>query len=161
MPAEPFHFLAPLGFLAFFAAMWLGIGGLLAYLSGWITFARTFRTTIDGNGERFRFASGAIGASKWFPVNYRNCLTLDVGREGLRLAMFFPFRFLCPPLFIPWQAVESVAEERFWMVKYSVIRVRGFSARILVRGQAGEKVRSAYAAARSGTQSPGKGDANR
>ncbi len=30
---------------------------------------------------------------------------LSVGKQGMSISMSFPFRWLCPPIFIPWSAI--------------------------------------------------------
>ena len=128
-----------------FAGMWFGIGALLSYLAGWPGLAARFRATQAADGERFSFASASIGAATWFPVSYRNCLFFTIGGTGFRVSVFFPFRFLAPPLFIPWAQVESVTEQRFWFIRHAVVRIRGSSTKIMVPGRAGQGIVNAYA----------------
>jgi len=85
-----------------------------------------------------------MGESKWFPVNYRNCLCFTIGDKGFELSMLFLFRFLSPPCFIPWPALESIEEETFLFVRQQVISIRGHSTKIKVRGKAGEKMFEAF-----------------
>jgi hypothetical protein len=145
MSAPSNALLEPLWFLLFFAAMWFGIGALLSYLAGWPGLAARFRSTEAIEGERFRFTSGSVGASSRFPVGYRNCLFFTVGETGFLIRVFFLFRFLTPPLFIPWAQVESITEERLWFVRYMVIRIRGCSTKIMVPGRAGQSIGQGYA----------------
>jgi hypothetical protein len=135
----------PLWFLFFFPAMWFGIGALLSYVAGWPGLAARFRATQATDGEHFRFISGSVGASPWFPVSYRSCLFFTVSTAGFRISVFFPFRFLTPPLFIPWPQVESVTEGRFWFVRHVIVRLRGSPIQIKVPGAAGRSISSAYA----------------
>ena len=137
--------LDPPWFFPFFATMWVGISGLLSIWSGWSGLAARFRATGNAVGEHFRFASGSIGASTWLPVNYRSCLFFTVGTTGFGLSIFFPFRFLTPPLFIPWSEVESITEQRSWFIRRAVIHVRGSSSKIMVPGRAGQCLTQAYA----------------
>jgi hypothetical protein len=137
-------FLAPEWFVPLFIALWFAITGLLAHLGGWARLARRFRATQPPRGERFRFASGSMGW-RFLPVNYGGCLFVTVGEEGIHLSILFLFRFLSPPLFIPWTAMESVTEKRFIVSTYTAIRVRGEWPGIALRGRAGHYVREAYA----------------
>jgi hypothetical protein len=70
----------------------------------------------------------------WFPVSYRSCVTFTVTPTGLALSIFFPFRLLSPPLFIPWRDVESVTEGRFPFVRCVTLRIRNHWSQIRVYG---------------------------
>ena len=99
----------PLSFLLYFVVLWLVIAGGLARATGWASLAAKFRRREPLLGERFTSVSGAMGRGR-FPVGYRSCLTVVVGRGGFSLAVLFPFRFLSPPLLIPWPEVQTVEE---------------------------------------------------
>src|SRR4051812_36182274 len=94
----------PVWFLPTFAIFWLMICGGLAFASGWRELAAVYKSDSPLDGERFRFASGAVGAG-YFPVGYRNCLFATVGPQGFELSMLWLFRFLHPKIVIPWSAV--------------------------------------------------------
>lgn len=145
MLPSPSTFLDPLWFLPLFVGMWCGVTGLLSHLSGWSGLAVRFRATRPADGERFRFASGSLGTSTRLPVSYRNCLCFAIKETGLHVSLFFPFRFLAPPLFIPWAQVDSVAWQSSWLAQRLVIGIRGCSTRILVPGRPGEAIARAYA----------------
>jgi len=140
----PSELLEPQWFIPFFAVMWFGAGGALALLSGWWSLASHFRAVNTVAGERFRFVSGSMGF-RFFPVNYGNCLFLTVNDKGFRLAILFLFRFLSPPLFIPWERVESVVERRFLFMRYAAIRVRESWPNLSFYGKAGKGILEAYA----------------
>lgn len=123
---------------------WIGVATLIACLAGWPPLAGRFRTIQPATGQAFRFASGAIGASRHFPVNCNNCLFLAVGPAGLRISLLFIFRVLSPALLIPWSAIETVDEERRWLVRYTVIHIRGFEIRVRVRGKPGARIAGAW-----------------
>lgn len=42
---------------------------------------------------------------RWL-ANYRNCLRLGANQDGLYLAVLFLFRFMHPPLFVPWSEIK-------------------------------------------------------
>ena len=126
-------------FIVFFAFMWLAITGLLAVLSGWSSLATQWRAQAKPEGKRFRFASGAIGI-KLLPVSYGNCLTVTVSENGLGMAIMFPFRFLSPPIFIPWGQVTNVSEGRFLFFRHVVIQPVNHWARIKLYGKVGNQV---------------------
>lgn len=149
MATEPVpEFLQPQWFFPLFVGMWLGITGLLAYMGGWAILASSFRAERETDGERFRFRSGSVGW-QFFPVRYGNCLFVTVNPEGLRLSILFPFRFLSPPLFIPWSKAESVEEKKIFFFRYYVLSIRDHWPRITLRGSTGRHAKDAFEAFRA------------
>lgn len=142
---SPAEFLRSPWFFVLFGAIWLGAVAALAWASGWQALAERFRSARPVDGERFRFVTGWIGASKSFPVHYRGALFITVSGEGFLLSMFFPFRLGSPPLFIPWTEVESVTEEAAWFVDRAVVRLRGSPTIIRIGGRAGQRMAEVYA----------------
>lgn len=142
---SPIEFLRFPWFLVSFAVLWVGVVALLAWASGWRAPAERFRSTRPVDGERFRFVSGSIGTSKWFPVYYRGALFITINGEGFLLSIFFPFRLGSPPLFIPWTEAESVTEEAAWFVNRAVVRLRGLPTIIMIAGRAGQRMAETYA----------------
>jgi len=142
-----FPFSEPHWFLLFFAVMWLGISGFLSLISGWSSLASRFPATEATEGKRFRFVSGSMGLP-FVPVNYGSCLFLTINDQGFRLGIFFPFRFLSPPLFIPWAAVETAIEKRFLLMRYTVIRIRENWPILSLYGKAGKHMLEVHATAR-------------
>jgi len=136
-------FAAPL-FLLCFAVLWLTVTAVLSKVSGWSKLAQRFAAHGAPGGEHFRFVSGAIGASG-LPVGYRNCLILDVAGEGLGLSLLFLFRFLSPPLFIPWHEIESIGERRLWLQRSTEIVISGSPTRLRLHGRAGQSAARAFA----------------
>lgn len=59
--------------------------------------------------------SGRIG---WL-TNYNNVLTIGVSPQGLYLATMLLFRFMHPPLLIPWSAIK-VHSSKGWVFEYTV-----------------------------------------
>src|SRR5215467_6210410 len=100
-------------FVPAFAVFWLVLTGALSFLSGWRELAKRFRSNETIEGERFRFRSAAVG---WpaFPVSYGGILFATVGPRGFTLSILFPYRFLHPPLVIPWSQVERCEPTRRW-----------------------------------------------
>jgi hypothetical protein len=142
---SPAEFLKSPWLFVLFGAMWLGGGAVLARASGWRALAERFRSARPVDGERFRFVTGWIGASKSFPVQYRGALFITISGEGFLLSIFFPFRLGSPPLFIPWTEVESVTEEAAWFVDRVVVRLRDLPTVIRIAGRAGQRMAEAYA----------------
>lgn len=126
-PASPWFF-------AFFVAMWFIVTGLLAILSGWSSLATHWREHEPRSGTAFRFASGSIGA-KFLPVSYSNCLTVTVSEQGLGLSILFPFRFMSPPIFIPWSQVSSITDGKSFFVRHVLVQPRNHWARIKLHGK--------------------------
>jgi hypothetical protein len=140
-------FLQPPWFFLYFGLLWFGVSGVLAYWSGWATLAERFRSDDSVEGDRFRFVSGSMGR-RWIPVSYGNCLFVTVTPTGLRLSLFLPFRFLSPPLFLPWSAVESVIQKRILLMGVMTLALKEVWPRIALRGAAGKAVYDACIAAR-------------
>jgi hypothetical protein len=142
--SHPSELLQPQWFIPFFLCLWLALSAALALAGGWFSLSREFRSEETIEGERFRFASGSLG--QWpFPVTaYGSCLFLTVNRSGFRLSILFVFRFLSPPLFVPWSAVKSVECGRFLFVRYTLVRLlRGWPA-IAIRGRSGQVLAETY-----------------
>lgn len=131
-----------------FAAFWLTMTGAISFLSGWHELAQRFGSGDSIDGERFRFRSAAIG---WpaFPVSYGGSLFATVGARGFMLSILFPYRFLHPPLVIPWAEVERCEPVRYWFRRHAAVYVKGFSRRLLFRGSLGDKVLSTWKQART------------
>jgi hypothetical protein len=133
-------------FLPLFVLGWLFVTGLLAYLSGWVALAGRFRANGSVDGERFQFSSGSLGR-KFLPVSYGNCLFVTVNPQGLRLSIFLPFRFLSPPLYIPWADIDSITERRILFFDVVTFTIRDSWARLSLRGAPGRRAKEAFTAA--------------
>jgi hypothetical protein len=139
----PPELLEPQWFIPLFALMWFAISGLLSLLGGWWSLASRFPVEEEIQGERFRFVSGSMGLP-FVPVNYGNCLFLTINDQGFRLGILFLFRFLSPPLFIPWASVDSVVEKRFLLMRYTAIRIRENWPVVSFYGKAGKRILETY-----------------
>jgi hypothetical protein len=141
--------LQPEWFIPLFLAAWLGLCKILAHLSGWPQLATRFRQANQSHvaGERFSFVSGCVGVSVLLPVSYHRCLFFTVNKTGFLMSIFVPFQFGSPPLFIPWSEVRSVTEGHCWFFPCQIIRIRGFSAKIMIWGRVGQSITQAYAQA--------------
>ena len=130
-------------FFPAFAVMWLVICGALSLMGGWHELAERFESSEAVEGERFRFRSAAIG---WraFPVRYGGCLFAAVGPQAFSLSIFFPFRFLHPPLVIPWSEVERCEPTRIWFMKYVAVYVKDFGRCLMFNGTLGNKLLSTW-----------------
>ena len=144
--------LQPQWFLPLFVSMWLVITGLLSYIGGWASLARAFPAHDEVHGDRFRFRSGSLGW-RYFPVRYGNCLFITVNQEGFCLSILFPFRFLSPPIFVPWAEVVVVEEKRLLFFRYYVLSIRDHWSRISVRGTPGSSLKEQFEAYNAGGRS--------
>ena len=136
--------LIPFLFLVLFPLFWLAVTGLLAVASGWTALAKAFPAPLRVEGERFSFASAAMGA-EGMPVSYGGCLFVTIGDAGIGLSVFFPFRLLSPPLFIPWRAVAVVEARRSMFFSAATIRLHGRDKMIRFRGTIGARLLATWA----------------
>jgi hypothetical protein len=143
----------PEWFFPVFALMWLGVCGLLSVLGGWSGLASRFRAEQPVPGERLRFVSGSMG-NRFYPVSYGSCLFVTVNDAGFGLSILFPFRFLTPPLFIPWNEVTSVEVKRPHFLPYCVIQLRDQWQTIKIRSGAGLRIAAVYTNTERSTQQP-------
>lgn len=144
LPVPP-AFLQSEWFLPLFFAVLLGIGALMTVASRWRTLSRRFPSVEQVEGERFHFASAKMSRVPWFPVNYGGCLIVTVTPSGLAVSIYLPFRFLCPEFFVPWAQVESVEERASALSRRTVVRIRGSSVRLALRGTVGQSVSAMFA----------------
>ncbi len=79
----------------------------IAFLGDWSLLAGHFRARHRPKGPTFYFRSACVGSA-----GYRLMLTIVVSEEGLYLAVLFPFRFMHPPLLIPWSEITDVHESK-------------------------------------------------
>ncbi len=87
-------------FPIYFVLLWLLVGAVISLVGGWFSLSRLYRTRVPFNGTKLRMKSGRM---RWF-ANYNNVLTLGANQPGLYLASMFLFRFMHPPLLIPWES---------------------------------------------------------
>lgn len=130
---------AAVWFLAAIILVWLGASVLLSVMSGWHQLASRLRATSPIEGERYRFTSLSLGSGA-FPMSYRNCIFVTVGRSGFVLSVLFLYRMFHPPIYVPWSAVKTAHPEQRWFLMYTAVYIRGFKKRLLFRGRAGRKI---------------------
>ena len=104
------------GFPFFFISLWCGLCWLMSRISGWSALAKKFRAAHPFVGEKRHLQSGALG---W--VNYRSCLTVGVGREGLYVSVLPLFAIGSPPLIIPWSSMHDIAKYKMLWLTYASI----------------------------------------
>jgi hypothetical protein len=77
-------------------------------------------------------------------------MTIGVTDQGLFLVPFILFRFLHPPLLIPWRDITGCKEGSFLWSQWSEFEVRRAQVKIRVRGSLGELIRSEWRKQRTG-----------
>lgn len=135
----------PRWFWSYFVVLWCAVGAILSLVGGWYHLASAFPVSASGtaDGPRFRFASGSVGV-RWLPVSYRSVLFCTVSSSGLQLSVLPLFRFMHPPMFIPWSAVESADRERWWLMTVMALSLRSTSRQVRLVGKAGTAAFEAY-----------------
>ena len=108
----------PFAFPFFFVGMWLLVGTMLGFMSGWFNLQQWYP---DDNSEepllRLRWQSGMMGMG----VRLNRVLTLSAKRSGLSISMWRIFAPFQRPLLIPWGEITAEPSKIFFtpMVKLS------------------------------------------
>jgi hypothetical protein len=110
--------LAVAGFIALDFLIWFALLTLIARLGGWQAVARRYSTTVEPEGQRFRWCFAAF---RW--LDYNGCLTMVVSPEGLYIAIFKLFRIGHPSLLIPWSALHFVKVHKVWIIHQVFLEV--------------------------------------
>jgi len=97
---HPFWFAAI--FPIYFLCLWCVVAATISVIGGWFALTKVYRTRAAFNGEKWKMQSGRM---RWL-ANYNNVLTIGIGKQGLYLASMFLFRFMHPPLLIPWSEIK-------------------------------------------------------
>ena len=73
---------------------------------------------------------------RWL-ANYNRVLTLGASQEGLYLACMFLFRFMHPPLLIPWSEIK-VRRKKGWVFEYVIFTMgHELAIPLRIRGKLG------------------------
>jgi hypothetical protein len=143
MQTPPPVLLEPQYFVPLFVAVWIAVSGLLSHMGGWRSLAAMYPDQGAADGETFRFASMSLGKGL-FPVNYGSCLSVRVGVRGIRLATLIFFRLFHPPFFIPWSAVSTCKDEKFFFLKQTAVYLTAPDTRLRFTGRVGRAIRQHY-----------------
>lgn len=135
-------------FPLFFVGMWMFVTALLSAAGGWGALGRLYP---DPDG-RARSPLQSFGSASAYlrrggiplPVNYNNCVVVEVAEAGLHLRPWLPFRFRHPPLLIPWDRIDRVDPGTLLFRRTVTIHPRGTGTRILLRGRPAEAVEEAW-----------------
>jgi hypothetical protein len=130
----------PIWFVPFpFVVAWFVIVALMSIASGWHRLSRIYPARSWLPTETFRSATMALG-SRYFPVSYKNCLTVQIGAEGIGFSVWLPFRILHPPLFIPWSSIAECKEEKSWFITARVLYITDSKTRFIFRGKIADAI---------------------
>ena len=102
-------------FPLYFLLLWLLVGATISFVGGWFSLAKLYRTRMRFDGAKWRMQSGQM---RWLS-NYNRVLTLGTSPEGLYLACMFLFRFMNPPLLVPWSEIK-VRRSKGWVFEYMI-----------------------------------------
>jgi len=100
-------------FAIYFLFLWLLVAAIISLVGGWFSLAKVYRTRATFNGAKWRMQSGRM---RWL-ANYNNVLTMGASQQGLYLASMFLFRFMHPPLLVPWNEIK-VRRNKGWVFEY-------------------------------------------
>jgi hypothetical protein len=80
------------------------------------------------------------GQMRWL-ANYNIVLTLGVSPQGLYLASMFLFRFMQPPLLVPWSEIK-VRRKKGWVFEYVILTMgHKLAIPLLIRAKLAAKLR--------------------
>jgi hypothetical protein len=98
-----------------FLCLWLLVGATISVIGGWFSLAKVYCRRVRFNETKWRMQSGQLRSL----ANYNNVLTLGVSPQGLYLASMFLFRFMHPPLLVPWSEIK-VRRSKGWVFEYVI-----------------------------------------
>jgi hypothetical protein len=128
----------PIIFPIYFVALWCLVCAVISILGGWFSLSEDFRAQKPFEGTRVRMRSGRM---RWL-TSYNNMLTVGANQHGLYLACLFLFRFMHPPLLIPWNEIK-VRREQGLIFKYvSFVLGRELRIPLRIRAELAETLRS-------------------
>jgi len=108
-------------------SLWFLVAATMSLIGGWFSLAKVYRTQVPFSGTKWKMQSGQM---RWL-ANYNNVLTLGVSPQGLYLASMFLFRFMHPPLLVPWSEIK-VRRKKGWVFE-TVIFTMGHELAIPLR----------------------------
>jgi len=118
---------------------WLLVGTIISFVGGWFSLSKLYRARMPFHGMKWRMQSGQM---RWL-TNYNNVLTLGVSQDGLYLAPMFLFRFMHPPLLVPWSEIK-VRRNKGWFFECVTLTMgHELAIPLRVRGKLAEKLRNA------------------
>jgi len=128
-------------FPIYFFFLWLLVAAMVSFIGGWFSLAKVYRTRVPFHGTKWKMQSGRMRRL----ANYNNVLTIGVSPQGLYLASMFLFRFMHPPLLVPWSEIK-VRRSKGWVFEYvTLIMGRDLAIPLRIRGTLAGKLREAAA----------------
>ncbi len=125
-------------FPAYFISLWLLVSTVISLIGGWFSLSKIYRARGQFLGTQLRRQSGQM---RWL-AKYGGVLTLGTNQEGLYLANMFLFRFMHPPLLIPWEQVR-IRRGKFWFFEYvTFILGRELAIPLQLRSKLADQLRS-------------------
>jgi hypothetical protein len=103
-------------FPIYFLSLWLLVCATIGFIGGWFSLSKVYRTRVPFSGAKWHMQSGQM---RWLS-NYNNVLTIGVGPQGLYLANLFLFRFMHPPLLVPWSEIKG-RKHQGWLFEYVIL----------------------------------------
>lgn len=125
-------FVAVLGSLAMFVAIWFGSLHLVARGSGWRRLADAYPPSGvlgSGVGESFRLRSITMRSG----LHYNLCVSLSASPSALRISMPWIFSAGHAPIEIPWSEIRSEAGRVWWNPVVTLRFARAPSVPVSVR----------------------------
>ena len=102
-----------------FAIVWVVVGVLIAWVSGWRSLAERYRTEREFPGHKRRMQSAQMRAA----CNYNNILTLASDAEGITMGLSLNMFLGHPRLSIPWADVRVEEPKRMLWVTTRTLRL--------------------------------------
>ncbi|MFZ0773024.1 MAG: hypothetical protein WCA49_22580 [Candidatus Sulfotelmatobacter sp.] len=123
----------------YFLCLWMLVGAIVSLVGGWFSLARVYRTQVAFTGAKWRMQSARM---RWL-MNYNNVLTIGANPQGLYLASMFLFRFMHPPLLVPWSEIK-VRSKKGWVFEYVTFTMgHELAIPLRIRGTLGAKLKEA------------------
>jgi hypothetical protein len=124
-------------FPIYFLFLWLLVGTIISYVGGWFSLSKVYRTRVPFDGAKW---GGQSGRMRWL-ANYNKMLTMGASQRGLYLASMFLFRFMHPPLLVPWTEIK-VRRSNGWVFEYVTFTMgHELAIPLRIRGRLAAKLR--------------------
>lgn len=117
--------------LLFITIVWIIPNYLVAEFGGWGKLAAKYRSNNSFLGSWKGWQWGKVGS-----IYYKHALWIGIAPEGLYLKTGPLFVLLFhPALLIPWTAIKSIEESKFWWTRTLEIRLNDSDVQIMVKPQ--------------------------
>lgn len=121
-----------------FVTLFTAIYFLVCFITaarGWMSYGSRYRSEFEfpANAQNFGAQSMMIGGNI-APANYRHAVTVGLSEDGIHLRMGTFFKSFHPPLFVPWDAVERVSQEKAIKGVYTAVNVKQMPRLVFFKG---------------------------